>query len=103
MEMGVSSAAWRLDPVMGARCDSEPVMRCHEHGMDRDLHLELSDEKLIQHLQAERIPFVSFDRAEAYSSLYGAHWTPAGYRLVAECLFGLLVENNMVPADHAQH
>jgi hypothetical protein len=29
--------------------------------------LQLSDDKLIQHLQAERIPFVIFDGAETYS------------------------------------
>src|SRR5437868_8083120 len=54
--------------------------------------LQLSDAKLINHLRAERIPFVAFDGAEAYSSLYGGHWTPAGHRLVAERLLSLLSE-----------
>jgi hypothetical protein len=61
--------------------------------------LQHSDDKLIQHLQAERIPFVTFDEAEAYSNLYGAHWTPRGHILVAERLLGLLSENNIVRAD----
>jgi len=60
----------------------------------------LSDDKLIQHLRAERIPFVAFNGAEAYSDLYGAHWTPAGHRLVAERLLGLLSENNIVQLDN---
>jgi GDSL-like Lipase/Acylhydrolase family len=62
--------------------------------------LQLSDEKLIQHLQAEQIPFVTFDGAEAYSNLYGAHWTPGGHRLVAERLLGLLSENNIAQIDN---
>jgi hypothetical protein len=60
--------------------------------------LQSSDAKLVAHLKTERIPFVAFDGAEAYSSLYGAHWTPAGQKLVAERLSGLLSENNITPA-----
>jgi hypothetical protein len=62
--------------------------------------LQLSDGKLIQHLNAEHIPFVAFDGAEAYSDRYGAHWTPAGHRLVAERLLGLLSENKLVQIDN---
>jgi hypothetical protein len=61
--------------------------------------LQRGDEKLIQHLQAERIPFVTFDGAEAYSDLYGAHWTPAGHRLVADRLLRLLAEENIAKVD----
>jgi hypothetical protein len=61
--------------------------------------LQVSDDRLIQHLQAERIAFVTFDGAESHSDRYGAHWTPAGHRLVAERLLGLLSENNLVKAD----
>jgi hypothetical protein len=71
------------------------------HGARLIVGLQSSDDKLMQHLTAERIPFVSFDGAEAYPSLHGAHWTPAGHSLVAERLFGLLAENNMVLVDRA--
>ena len=53
------------------------------------------DDKLIQHLQTERIPFVAFDGAESYSDRYGAHWTPEGHKLVPERLLRLLSENNI--------
>jgi hypothetical protein len=70
------------------------------HGARLIVGLQLGDGKLIQHLRAERIPFVTFDGAEAYSDLYGAHWTPAGHRLVAERLLGLLSENNIARVDN---
>jgi hypothetical protein len=69
------------------------------HGARLIVGLQVSDDRLIQHLQAERIPFVTFDGAETYSNLYGAHWTPAGHRLVAERLLGLLSENNLAKVD----
>jgi len=58
--------------------------------------LQFGDDKLVQYLQAERIPFVTFDGAEAYPGRTGAHWTPAGHRLVADRLMGLLTESNIV-------
>ena len=70
------------------------------HGARLIVGLQLSDGKLIQLLQAERIPFVTFDGAEAYSDRHGAHWTPAGHRLVAERLLGLLSENNIARVDN---
>lgn len=70
------------------------------HGARLIVGLQFGDDKLIQHLRAERIPFVAFNGAEAYSDLYGAHWTPAGHRLVAERLLGLLSENNIVQFDN---
>ncbi len=60
--------------------------------------LQLRDEKLMQHLTSERIPFVTFDGAESYS-VFGEHWTPAGHRLVAERLMKLLSDNKLVAAD----
>ncbi len=69
------------------------------HGARLMVGLQLNDDKLVQHLQRERIPFVSFDGAEAYSDRYGAHWTPAGHRLVAERLSRLLAENNVALAE----
>ena len=70
------------------------------HGARLIVGLQFGDDKLIQHLRAERIPFVAFNGAEAYSDLYGAHWTPAGHRLVAERLLELLSENNIVQLDN---
>ena len=69
------------------------------HGARLVVGLQRSDGKMMQHLQAERIPFVTFDGAETYGSKYGAHWTPAGHRLVAERLLELLAENKIVRAD----
>ena len=70
------------------------------HGARLIVGLQFGDDKLSQHLRAERIPFVAFNGAEAYSDLYGAHWTPAGHRLVAERLLGLLSENSIVQLDN---
>jgi hypothetical protein len=69
------------------------------HGARLLVGLQRSDAKLIQYLQVERIPFVTFDDAEAYSDRFGAHWTPAGHKLVAERLLRLLSENNIVRTD----
>jgi hypothetical protein len=53
----------------------------------------------MRYLQAEKIPFVSFDGAEFYpGAAAGTHWTPGGHRLVAERVLGLLSENNIVQA-----
>jgi hypothetical protein len=62
------------------------------HGARLIVGLQSTDNKLIGQLQSERIPFVTFDGAESYDSRYGSHWTPAGHKLVAERLFGLLSE-----------
>ena len=56
--------------------------------------LQTSDAALARHLQAARIPFVSFDGAASYpGASVGGHWTPEGHKLVAERLFGLLSAN----------
>jgi hypothetical protein len=61
--------------------------------------LQYRDPDLMRHLQAEQIPFVSFDGAEFYpGAAAGAHWTPAGHNLVAERILGLLSANNIVQA-----
>jgi hypothetical protein len=69
------------------------------HGARLIVGLQSSDARLIERLQAERIPFVTFDGAETYSSMYGAHWTPAGHRLVAERLLGLLADEKIAKVD----
>jgi hypothetical protein len=71
------------------------------HGAKLIVGVQTRDDKLVAHLQAERIPFVSFDGAEAYSGPSGAHWTPNGQRLVADRLFGLLTENGLAGESKA--
>jgi hypothetical protein len=70
------------------------------HGAKLVVGLQLRDDKLVQHLEAERIPFVTFDGAEAYSDRYGAHWTPEGHKLVAKRLSELLFENKIIRVDN---
>lgn len=61
--------------------------------------LQYKDDALIRHLQASRIPFVSFDGADYYRDVAaGAHWTPEGHRFVAERVLELLSEANIVHA-----
>jgi hypothetical protein len=59
--------------------------------------LQYSDPDLIRYLQANRIPFVTFDGATSYpGASAGNHWTPEGHKLVAARVLGLLSENNIV-------
>jgi hypothetical protein len=61
--------------------------------------LQYRDPALMQYLQVNRIPFVTFDGAAFYpGDAAGSHWTPDGHRLVAERILGLLSENNIVKA-----
>jgi hypothetical protein len=69
------------------------------HGARLVVGLQARDDTLTEHLKAERIPFVTFDGTEVYSSRYGAHWTPAGQKLVAERLLELLSKNNIAQVD----
>jgi hypothetical protein len=59
--------------------------------------LQSGDAALVRHLEAARIPFVSFDGAESYpGASVGGHWTPEGHRFVAERLLGLLSANSVI-------
>jgi hypothetical protein len=61
--------------------------------------LQSSDEALIAHLKANRVPFVVFDGADFYRDPFvGGHWTPDGHKLVADRLIGLLSENSLIRA-----
>jgi hypothetical protein len=71
------------------------------HGAKLIVGVQTRDDKLVAHLQAERIPFVGFDGADAYPDPSGAHWTPNGQRLVADRLFGLLSENGLLGESKA--
>jgi hypothetical protein len=62
--------------------------------------LQSADAELVRHLQANRIPFVTFDGAAFYPGFgVGSHWTPDGHKLVADRLFGLLSQNKVIPAN----
>jgi hypothetical protein len=64
--------------------------------------LQSTDTALVRHLEAARIPFVSFDGAAAYpGASLGAHWTPEGHKLVADRLHGLLSANGVTEAKPA--
>ena len=57
--------------------------------------LQLPDAALMQHLKARKIPFTSFEDAEAYGPDNSGHWTPAGNRLVADRLLRFFGENGI--------
>jgi hypothetical protein len=50
------------------------------------LALQSRDERLIAHLQAERIAFVTLDGAANYGTPYGSHFTPDGHEFVSRRL-----------------
>jgi hypothetical protein len=52
--------------------------------------LQSTDDRLISHLKAERIPFVALDGAAAYGSQFGGHFTPEGHQFAALRLRELL-------------
>lgn len=88
---------WRADPteqLVGKFRDFVAA-----HGARLIIGLQSSDSELLQYLRAEKIPFVTFDGAEAYPDRFGAHWTAEGHKLVAERLFKLLSENNITQMD----
>lgn len=71
------------------------------HGAKLVVGLQANDRKLSRQLEAEHVPFVSFDGAEAYSDPSGAHWTPKGQRLVADRMYDLLAQQGLVGAGKA--
>jgi lysophospholipase L1-like esterase len=68
------------------------------HGAKLVVGLQMPDDRLMAHLKSGGVPYVTFEGAEAYK-VFGEHWTPAGHKLVAERLFGLLSDNNLVKAN----
>ena len=59
--------------------------------------LQRDDPALVQYLQANEIPYISFDGAAFYpATSSGTHWTPEGHRLVADRVFDLLSENDIL-------
>jgi hypothetical protein len=89
---------WRPDPT--ERLVGKVRDFVAAHGARLIMGLQSGDSELIQYLRAEEIPFVTFDGAEAYSDRYGSHWTPEGHKLVAERLFKLLSENNIIQMEN---
>ena len=70
------------------------------HGARFMVGLQTTDIGLVRHLQARRIPFVSFDGADFYPGAgAGGHWTPKGHVLVAERLMDLLRANDVLRTD----
>jgi hypothetical protein len=62
--------------------------------------LQYDDPDLVSHLQANRIPFVTFDGAAFYpGASAGAHWTPEGHQFVAERVLRLLSENSIIQGE----
>jgi hypothetical protein len=60
------------------------------HGARLLVALQSTDDRLISHLEAERIPFVALDGAAAYGSQFGGHFTPEGHEFAARRLRALL-------------
>ena len=58
------------------------------------------DERLVQYLEANRVPFVKLEGADyikpSKENVWGAHWTPEGQKDVAERIFGMLAANGVV-------
>jgi hypothetical protein len=70
------------------------VSKIHEfvgaHDAKLLVALQSTDDRLISHLKAERIPFVALDGAAAYGSQFGGHFTPEGHEFAARRLRALL-------------
>jgi hypothetical protein len=56
--------------------------------------LQRTDQELADHLRKDQVQFVSFDGAPAYPEAFGAHWTPAGQKMVAARLLQLISDND---------
>ena len=50
------------------------------------LALQSPDDRLIAHLNAERIPFTTLEGAAAYGPQHGSHFTPEGNQFVSNRL-----------------
>jgi hypothetical protein len=81
------------------------VSKIHEfvgaHGAQLLVALQSTDDRLILHLEAERIPFVALDGAAAYGSQYGGHFTPEGHEFAARRLrelFGATLRVGQYPS-----
>ena len=88
---------WRSDPtelLVGKVRDFVAA-----HGARLFIGLQSTDSELLQFLRAENIPFATFDGADAYPENFGAHWTPEGHKIVAERLFKLLSDNNIIQME----
>jgi hypothetical protein len=62
--------------------------------------LQTTDPRLVRHLEANHIPFVTFDGAAFYpGASVGGHWTPDGHKFVADRILGMLSANRLVRAS----
>jgi lysophospholipase L1-like esterase len=68
-----------------------------EHGASFVVGVQRHEPQLEAYLQAQEIPYTTFDDAESYKE-DGAHWTPKGHALVADRLTELLAGIAIAPA-----
>jgi len=80
-----------LDPTERLVSQIHDYVRAHDARLL--VALQSSDGRLIARLKTEQIPFVTLDGAPAYSSQFGAHFTPEGHEFATRRLFGLLNES----------
>ena len=58
--------------------------------------LQYPEPQLVGFLEAQKIPFTSFERAATYQTIeHGFHWTPDGHALVAKNLAALLADTGL--------
>ena len=92
-EDGTYEGTWKLNVEQSHYPAMMPTIKDHVMVVSYD------DGKLLQYTDnftmGTTTSHVTFDGAESYDSRYGAHWTPAGHKLVAERLFGLLSETKL--------
>jgi lysophospholipase L1-like esterase len=67
------------------------------HGASFVVGIQRHEPQLEAYLQAQEIPYTTFDDAESYKE-DGAHWTPKGHALVADRLTELLAGVGIAPA-----
>jgi lysophospholipase L1-like esterase len=60
------------------------------HGAKLLVALQSTDERLVDRLKAERIPYVALDGAPAYGIEHGSHFTPEGHEFASRRLFDLI-------------
>lgn len=67
--------------------------------------IQYHDEALVSYLEANRIPFVKLEGADFIGpfkeNVWGAHWTPAGQKDVANRIYGLLSATGVAGAKSA--
>ena len=80
--------------------DDETRDFVEQNGSKFMVGIQYHDEALVRTLEANRIPFVKLEGADAIKdskeNVWGAHWTPEGQKDVADRIYGLLAANGVV-------